>query len=298
MFSQVQPGFEIREWTLHEQIGRGAIGVVYRATHKFDARTYAIKILRRELAADEDSRIRFMREAQTAMMLRHSNVIETFLPFEEDDELYLPMEFLEGETLAARCDEHEGAWPIDVVADWIKQAAAGLGHAHDRGVLHRDISLANMFVAHDGHLKILDFGLAMATQSARVTHAGVLLGTPHYLAPERLVGKDASPQSDLYALGVVLFRLLTGCAPFSVNESRDVVQVFRQIYDLQRTTRPLPSMLRTNVPPELDALVEQLMAFDPKARPECAQYVSEALAPLSDEPITLDITRRPVSNAA
>ncbi len=292
MFAQISSGHEIREWTFHEAIGRGSIGVVHRATHKFDARPYAIKILRHELAADDESRVRFMREAQTSMMLRHPNVVETFLPFEADDELFLPMELLEGECLSSLLSEIDEPPAIETCAEWIRQAAAGLGHAHDRGVLHRDISLANLFITDDGALKILDFGLATARESVKVTTAGVLLGTPHYMAPERLIGKAASPQSDLYALGVVLFRLITGQPPFKVKTSRDTVQMFRDLYQAQRRSRPKPSDVRAEVPPELDALVQRLMAFDPADRPRRAHYVAVALEPLSDEPIRLDFDRQ------
>ncbi|MEL6190309.1 MAG: serine/threonine-protein kinase, partial [Myxococcota bacterium] len=162
---------KIREWTLHEVVGRGGMGVVYRATHDLEpGRDFAIKVVAPHLVADENVRARFLREIQTARELKHPNIVEAETAFEEDGQLYLPMAFLDGVTLDRVLAERDGVpMPEHEALAIFRQAAAGLAHAHERGFLHRDIKPANIHVDRDGRVRLLDFGLARRGEGTHLT---------------------------------------------------------------------------------------------------------------------------------
>ena len=276
--ARVEP-LRLREWTIHEVIGRGAMGVVRRATHSLQSREFAIKILGSDLAGKREERVRFLREAAAAASLRHPNVVETLLPFEEDGALFLPMELLRGRSLYDLMRARRRPWPIGTAAAYVAQAAAGIGCAHDAGILHRDITIGNLFVLEDGWtVKVLDFGLAKGATDQAVTTSGTLMGTPQYLAPEILSGEPASSASDVYALGIVLFRLLTGDLPFKVSDYDGLVAMAMAIKDAQEEGLPWPSEFRDDLPPELDLLTGSLLDFDADARPGDGNEVAERLA--------------------
>ncbi len=150
--------------------------------------------------------------------LRHPNIVTADMPFEQDGQLYLPMELLAGQALDAAIEARPGPWSVQASVRIVAQAAAGLGFAHRQvpSVLHRDLKPGNLHLAPDGTVKVLDFGLAKAVGDKSVTAAGLAVGTPAFIAPEVLNGERASASGDVYALGVVLFRLLSGKLPIDL----------------------------------------------------------------------------------
>ena len=251
-------------------IGEGGMATVYSARHKLVDRACAVKIMNAALAKNEVIRERFRREAKAAQKLAHPNIIEIFDQGElPDGSLYLVMELLEGETLADVVVRGkmtlERALPIAI------QIARALARAHDLEVIHRDLKPENVFLAHfddvKDEVKLLDFGIARSMQDARLTGAGEVFGTPQYMAPERITSIDAGPAADLYALGVMLYEMLSGQLPF---EAPDVASFF--VKHLKEKPKPLRER-EPSVPDPLERLVMDMMAKDPKDRPVDAHRV-------------------------
>jgi hypothetical protein len=184
------------------------MATVYRAEDSRLGRTVAIKVLADNLAADPSFRERFLREARLAARLGHRNVVRVFDVDESDDRPFIVMECVEGGTLADALAT--GPLPSGRVLDLARQVADGLAHAHAAGLVHRDIKPGNLLLARDGTVKIADFGIARATDSATLTRTGAVIGTAAYLAPEQAAGLPATSAADVYAFGVVLHEALTG----------------------------------------------------------------------------------------
>jgi eukaryotic-like serine/threonine-protein kinase len=255
-------------YRLDALIASGGMGDVWRGTDLAIDRRVAIKLLRSERADDEDGVARFRAEAHHAGSLSHPNIAQVFDYGEArgTEPGYLVMELVEGLSLTRILDD--GALPPGDVMDVVAQAARGLAAAHQAGLVHRDIKPGNLLVRLDGLVKITDFGIATGAgetpQTQPVTQPGMLIGTPAYLAPERISGIPATPAIDLYALGVVAHQCLTGQAPFA-GEPLAVA-----LAHLDRGIPPLPSF----VPPAVAALVADLTRQDPAARPGSAWDVA------------------------
>ncbi|HMR05820.1 MAG TPA: serine/threonine-protein kinase [Polyangiaceae bacterium] len=251
-------------------LGEGGMATVYRATHRLVDRTCAVKIMSRAFAGNEVIRERFRREAKAAQKLAHPNIIEIFDQGETTDGcLYLVMELLEGQTLADLLDQ--GAVPPERALPILIQIGRALARAHDLEVIHRDLKPENIFLADDEVLGeravLLDFGIARSTADPRLTGSGEVFGTPQYMAPERITTIDAGPSADLYAVGVMLYEMMTGQLPF---EAPDVATYFvRHLKD------PAPSMrvIDPSIPEALDKLALELMAKTPEERPVDAHRV-------------------------
>ena len=216
----------VREWTLLEEVGRGGMGVVYSATHEILTGAWAVKVIRPELSEDKESRLRFLQEASILARMQHSNIVATQTPFLEAGQIYLPMEYLSGQSLEQILKTDGSLWSAERAVNIIRQVAAGLGYAHRQSpaVLHRDIKPGNIQVLDDGGVKVLDFGLARTLGDKSMTGTGKAVGTPAYMAPEVLEGRKASPRSDIYSLGVVLYRLLAGRLPYDMPEEDSSIQ--------------------------------------------------------------------------
>ncbi len=261
-------------YLVEDVLGEGGMAMVYRAHHKLVDRPCAVKVMNPALAADATVRERFRREAKSAQVIAHPNVIEIFDQGETTDGTpYIVMELLDGRTLA----DIIAAGPLPAargVAIMI-QIARGIARAHDLGVVHRDLKPENIFLCRraDGSdlVKILDFGIARSRGDTRLTSAGELFGTPQYLAPERIMGGDTGPNVDLYALGVIFFEMTTSKLPFEASDPTTF------LIKHMKERAPAPRSFEPSIPEKLDALIVQLLEKDPKARPVDAHRVQQDL---------------------
>jgi serine/threonine-protein kinase len=275
------------------ELGRGAMGVVYRAEDPMLSRTVAIKTI--NMVADPAERAeyekRFYQEAKAAGGLSHPNVVTIYDIGHAGDVVYMAMEYVEGTEL--RDLLNRGRIDAAVAVDIVAQVAEGLAYAHARGIVHRDVKPANIMVPRDGPAKIMDFGIARMRASDVKTQTGMLLGSPKYMAPEQLLGGQVDQRCDIFSLGVVLYEALTGAPPFS---GADITQV---MYQIVHADPPPPSALNSRVPPMLDLIVAKALAKDPAARyPDArelaadlracrAQVAARAVAADSDDTIVL-----------
>ncbi len=259
-------------YALEERIGRGGYGEVWRATDTILSRPVAVKLLYPGYARQLEALARFQAEARHAGSLSHQNIARVYDYGEPaDGSPYLVMEFIDGPSLA---DLLSGG-PLDAVRsmDVLAQTAAGLQAAHAVGLIHRDVKPANLLLDSGGTVKITDFGIAHSIGSAPMTITGDLIGTPGYLAPERVAGSRATSASDLYSLGIVAYECLVGTAPFHGTPL---------IVALAHQQRPLPP-LPPSVPADVAALVADLTAKDPAGRPGSADEVARRASQLRDD---------------
>ncbi|MHC4620786.1 MAG: bifunctional serine/threonine-protein kinase/formylglycine-generating enzyme family protein [Planctomycetota bacterium] len=221
---------KLGKYEIIEEVGRGGFAVVYKARDPDLDRLVALKVLAPHLTWEREFAARFQNEAKSAARLRHPNVVTIYETGEEDGQLYIAMEYLEGRTLA-QVIEDEGALPLERVLAILGQVADALDYAHKQGVLHRDVKPANIMVEEGGRAKpratLMDFGLVKAMESSKsLTSQGTLLGSPEYMAPEQADPDrkdEIGPATDLYALGVVAYQMLTGRVPFPGNTPSTLV---------------------------------------------------------------------------
>ncbi|GAA4493301.1 serine/threonine-protein kinase [Actinoallomurus oryzae] len=269
-------------YRLVERIAAGGQGEVWRAEDLGLGRPAAVKLLRGEYADNAEFRERFRREAQHAAGLSHPGIAQVFDYSEGDggEAPYLVMEYVAGESLSAAI-AREAPMSVARVLDIVAAVASALASAHAAGLVHRDVKPGNVLLGGDGSIKITDFGIARAMDASSLTRTGTLMGTPLYLAPEQAIGRPATAASDLYALGIIAFELLTGRPPYEGPPTAVV---------LAHRDTPLPP-LPSSVPPGLAGLVQALTAKDPAARPHPAAAVAEQATLLRADPGTG--TRRP-----
>jgi Protein kinase domain len=267
-------GDVIGGYRLDEQVGRGGMGVVFRATHIALERQGAVKLIAPELAANEEFRRRFQRESRVAASIDHPNVIPIFDAGEEGGQLYVAMRYVEGTDLGALISSRDGL-PPDEAVDVIGQVAAALDAAHARGLVHRDVKPGNVLLEERGssrHAYLTDFGLvkAIGAVTGVVTRTGQWLGTPDYAAPEQIHGGDVDARTDVYALGCLLFHAIAGKPPFGGDT--EVAKIFAHV------SQPPPSVsaARPGVPTELDDVVRTALAKAPAARHASAGELAAA----------------------
>ena len=262
-----------RRYELEEQIGAGGFSEVWRATDRVLRRPVAVKMLQPGYAQDTQARERFRAEARHAGSLAHENIARIY-DYGEPGPRHPPfvvMELVAGPSLA----QVLAGGPLDPARSMriVGQAATGLHAAHAAGLVHRDIKPGNLLLAPGDVVKITDFGIAHAVGSTPVTSTGMVMGTPGYIAPERVSGAQAGPASDLYGLGIVAYECLTGSQPFR-GGALDVAIAHRD--------RPLPP-LPVSVPAEVAAFVMTLTAKDPAWRPASAGEVADQAGRLRDD---------------
>src|SRR3954464_7612595 len=248
----------IGKYRILELVGEGAMGVVYRAHDPVLERTVAIKVMNESIARQEDLRKRFLREAQAAGSLQHPNVVTVYDLGEADGHLFIAMEFVPGVDLEQMIELGE---PMSLQSrlDIVSDVLPGLSYARRKGIVHRDIKPANIRVAEDGRAKIMDFGVAPLASSS-MTRTGLVVGTPSYMAPEQVMGHKALPETDIFAVGAVLYQLLTGVKPF---EAPSLQSLFYKIV----TDMPRPvSELKPGLAPALDRITNKALAKDADAR--------------------------------
>jgi hypothetical protein len=259
-------------YVLVQPIGAGGMATVWRARDNRLRRHVAIKLLRPELAADEDLGLRFESEARHAAGLSHPNVATVYDADtdETSGERFIVMELIDGPTVADLITER-GPLDPDVAVDIAAAAARALAAAHRRGVIHRDVKPANLLIGRDGRVRLADFGIARALTSSRVTMPGTVLGSIPYLSPEQARGDDATASGDVFSLGVVLFEMLTGRLPWEADTPAAMATM------RLNAPAPLPSTVASRLPSGLDAIVARALAIDPEQRYPSARVFADAL---------------------
>jgi serine/threonine protein kinase len=264
-------------YRLEARIGEGGMGVVYRARHVLIDRVVAVKLIRPDLRGETHLRAWMLREARAANRVDHAHIIDIHdIGETEESELYLVMEYLVGTSLSSELAR--GATPLARSVDILEQMCAALARAHDLGVVHRDLKSDNILLTTRGgrkdFVKILDFGLAHLAMDPRLAPKGAVFGTPEYMAPEQARGEEATAQSDLYALGVLFFEMLTGQLPFR-SDDRDT------LLEMQRTAiAPRPRSIKPDVLPAAESIVMRLLEKDRRKRFQDAHHLHEELKSL------------------
>jgi serine/threonine protein kinase len=261
------------QYDIGDEIGRGAMGVVYRATDLRLRRTVAIKVLPPDLAFRPETRERFLREAEMAAQLSHPNIVPIYSVDEKNGIVHFVMAFVDGESLGERL-EREPRPPLDLVRRVLRDVADALDYAHRRGVIHRDIKPDNILLdRHGARPVVTDFGIARAGEThSRLTVTGVAVGTPAYMSPEQAMGeRELDGRSDIYSLGIVGYRMLAGELPFRASSS--AAMMLKHISE-----QPLPlAGQRPEAPPALVAAVEHALAKRPEDRWQDAGALRDAL---------------------
>ena len=207
---------QIGRYEVLGELGQGAMGIVYKAKDPLIDRVVAIKTINLGLALDEKEEYegRFYQEAKAAGRLNHPNIVTIYDVGKSGDVAYIAMEFLQGRELRDIMND-SGLLPVDQALDIVAQVAQGLAYAHEHEIVHRDVKPSNIMVVRDGHVKITDFGIARMASSSVRTQTGMVLGSPKYMSPEQVMGKVIDQRSDIFSLGVMLYEMLTGQAPFN-----------------------------------------------------------------------------------
>jgi serine/threonine protein kinase len=266
---------KIAQYRVIERLGKGGMGTVYRAVDEMLGREVALKIIDTTL---EGSTARLRAEATALARLSHPGIATVHELIEDDTRLVMAMELVRGETLQDIL-EHVGAFSPRRAAELCMQALAVLEHAHAAGVVHRDLKPGNLMITQSGSVKILDFGIARFDGSVNLTNAGVMVGTPAYMAPEQVLGHPVDARTDLYAMGVVFFRLVTAAFPFKGENPFDMAQC--QVNDVPAKAADV----RTDLPEWVDDIVARSLAKKPADRFQSAMQFHETLArALSDIP--------------
>ena len=259
-------------YRLTELIARGGMGEVWCAADELLNRRVAIKVLRPELAGDSGFLGRFRAEARTTALISHPGIAALYDYGEQDGQAYLVMELVPGEPLSAMIGRAGAAGlELDLGLRYVGQAAMALQAAHDSGVIHRDIKPANLMITPGGQVKITDFGIAKAVGDGSMTGTGIVMGTAHYLSPEQASGRDATPASDIYALGIVLHECLAGSRPFTGDNPVKIAMA--QVNDQ-------PPALPDTVPSQVRALAARMLAKDSAQRPVSAGVLAREVAGL------------------
>jgi eukaryotic-like serine/threonine-protein kinase len=264
-------------YRLDRKIGSGGMADVWLADDTELDRKVAIKILHDKYAQDSEFVQRFQREAQAAAGLQHPNVVGVFDRGAFDGTYFIAMEYVDGPSLK---DLVKGGMSPKDAIDFTRQILNAARFAHRKGIVHRDLKPQNVLIDDEGRARVADFGIARAGESSDITATGSVMGTAQYISPEQAQGKETTPRSDIYSIGVVLYEMLTGRVPFEGDSA--VAVALKQVSEAPRR----PSAINPNVPPALDAVVMRALAKDPEARFKDADAFLKALDAAEKAPDT------------
>lgn len=271
-------GSRVGPYEIVSLIGAGSMGEVYRARDERLARDVALKILLADLTGDVSRQRRMEREARAEGMLSHPNIVTVYDVGVYEGSPYIVTELLDGQTLRAALAELSRDQPtgisVDLASRIVREVAAGLSAAHDRGIVHRDLKPENLFVTRGGPVKILDFGLAKITNASgsgtQTTASGTVLGTLGRMAPEQIRGERAGPPADIFAVGTIYYELLSGKRPF---EGKPVAEMMATLTGTPVSLRSL----RPDVPQAVVAIIDRCLAKEPEARFQSGGELAAAL---------------------
>lgn len=266
-------GQTILHYKILEQLGEGGMGVVYKAQDTKLDRPVALKFLSKNISASESDRQRFMQEAKAAATLNHPNICTIYDVQEHEGQLFIAMEFIEGETLRDRKNNISLKQSIDIGI----QIAEGLAAAHEKGIVHRDIKPENIMLRKDGLVQIMDFGLAKLQGVSRLTREGSTVGTMGYMSPEQVQGFNVDHRTDIFSFGVVMYELITGQSPFKGVHETAI------IYEIVNVDPEPASILKPDLPVDLDAILLECLAKDQDDRYQSAKEIVKDLRKLKRE---------------
>jgi serine/threonine protein kinase len=242
-----------------EDLGKGGMGRVYKALDNEIGERVALKILKPEIAADEQTIERFRNELKTARQISHKNICRMYHLGRERGTYYITMEYVSGEDLKSTV-MRVGQLSVGKTISIIAQVCEGLAEAHRLGVVHRDLKPQNIMIDKAGNAKIMDFGIARSIRTKGITEAGVMIGTPEYMSPEQVDGQQADQRADIYALGIILFELLTGRVPFEGETP------FSVAYKQKNEVPPEARKINPQIPEDLDRLIMKCLEKDKPKR--------------------------------
>jgi serine/threonine protein kinase len=273
------------EFVILREIGRGGMGVVYEAEQTTLKRKVALKVLRFGVVADQGAMDRFRREAETVARLHHTHIVPIFAVGSHDGVSFYAMQFIDGSSLADVLNESRAQsvpLNLDTLARWGLEAAEALAHAHQRGVVHRDVKPSNLLIDREGLLWLTDFGLAKREDEATLTLSGTLMGTPRYMSPEQADPSKSAVdhRSDIYSLGATLYELATGRPVFDSSTSHGM------LLKILRDDAIPPRVIRAEIPRDLETIIQKCLNKQPEGRYIKAQDLADDLrAYLEGRPI-------------
>jgi eukaryotic-like serine/threonine-protein kinase len=262
------PGTRVGSYEIVDVLGDGGMGKVFRVRHLISDRIEAMKVLLAASSANQETLDRFTREIRVLAALNHPNIAVLHTAFHHEEQLVMIMEYVEGTDLRRAL---AAGITLDQTVAYTRQLLTALEYAHSRGVIHRDIKPSNIMVTPGGQVKVLDFGLALAAPDARLTMTGALVGSMHYIAPEQISGEGHDARSDLYAVGVTLYEMITGKLPI---EGTNYAQVIGGLLQYNPVS---PSQLNPLIPPEFSAVVMKALAKEKRERWQTAREFLAAL---------------------
>jgi serine/threonine-protein kinase len=262
----------IGRYNINDEIGRGAMGVVYSAHDPNLDITLALKVLRKDRLTSESFVRRFMAEARALGRLDHPEIVRVYNVDQDGEEVYIAMEFISGEPISSLMKKQQQFSP-EAIVDFGARMADALDYAHRKGIIHRDVKPSNIICTTDGKLKITDFGIAHIEDPAGVeeTQAGEILGTPAYMSPEQVLGRPVDGRSDLFSLGIIMYEMATGTRPF---QGQGMNAIFTAITNNTPTSI---NSINQNIPKPLSDAIMKCLNKDPEARPTDGRTLATAL---------------------